>query len=403
MHLMQHPFRTTLAALLATALGTALPTAAQTPQVFDSELHAFRVVTVAHGLYEPWSIAFLPGGDILVTEKPGRLRIIRDGVLEPEPIQGVPQVRAVGQGGLLEVLPHPDFASNRLLYISFSKPNTDMSEATTAVIRAHFDGERLTRVEEIFEADAWSAAGSHFGGRLAFDPEGYLFITVGDRGSNPMTEPRSAHPSQLLTNHIGSVIRLHDDGRVPRDNPFVGRSDALPEIWSYGHRNPQGLAIDPETGNVWSTEHGPQGGDELNHILPGRNYGWPVVGYGVQYGGQQIHEARTREGMEDPVIFWTPSIATSGLMFYTGDAFPEWKGHLFVGGLDGQQIHRVVVVERDGGFEVQRMERSPLLSGFGRVRDVRQGPEGHIYVALDDRRGGGVTPVVRLEPVGVVD
>lgn len=369
------------------------------PLVVESALHTFRVVTVADGLEQPWSIAFLPGGDVLITERPGRLRLVRQGVLQPEPVPGIPQVRAEGQGGLLDVVPHPDFASNRLLYLSYSKSSADGEQGSTAVARARFDGTRLTDVEEIFVAEAWSRGGAHYGSRLAFHPDGHLFVTVGDRAANPLGGPRDRHPAQSLANHQGKVLRLFDDGRVPSDNPFVGRSDALPEIWSYGHRNLQGLAIDSQTGDVWTTEHGPQGGDELNRVQAGRNYGWPVIGYGVQYGGEQIHEAREREGMEQPLQFWTPSIAPSGLMLYTGDRFPEWRGHFFVGGLDGRQIARVPITQGENGYTVGRLERPALLWGIGRVRDIRQSPDGLVYIAIDGRRNEGLTRVVRLEPV----
>lgn len=370
--------------------GCAAPALGQ-DDIHRSERHAFRVVTVAEGLEHPWSMAFLPGGDILVTERPGRLRVIRNGELLPEPIAGVPEVRARGQGGLLDVVPHPDFAANRMLYLSFSKPNADGSQGTTAVVRARFDGDRLTDVEEIFEAAAWSNGGNHFGSRIAFDGDGYLFLTVGDRGARPDPTTREQHPAQNLSNHQGTVIRLHDDGRVPQDNPFVGRPGARPEIWSYGHRNLQGLAFHPETGDLWQNEHGPQGGDELNLVLPGRNYGWPVIGYGVQYGGSVIHEGTAREGMEQPAHYWVPSIATSGLMIYTGDAFPGWKGSVFVGGLAGQQLARLTL----DGRRVTTEET--MLQGLGRIRDIRQGPDGFIYLAIDARRGGE-TPIVRLEP-----
>jgi glucose/arabinose dehydrogenase len=348
-------------------------------------------VNVAEGLVNPWSIAFLPDGDLLITERPGRLRVVRNGVLQPEPIAGVPEVRARGQGGLLEVALHPDFASNRLVYLAFSKPNADGGEGTTAVVRGRLENDRLSDVQEIFEARAWSSGGNHFGSRLAFDGRGYLFITVGDRGVRPDLATASSHPAQDLTNHQGTVIRLHDDGRVPADNPFVGRSDALPEIWSYGHRNLQGLSFHPETGDLWETEHGPQGGDELNLIQPGRNYGWPVIGFGVNYGGDVIHRSTSQQGLEQPVHHWVPSIATSGLLFYTGDQFPAWRGNLFVGGLGGQQLARLTL---DG----QRVaSEETLMEGVGRIRDIRQGPDGFIYLALDDRRGGE-TAVVRLEP-----
>jgi glucose/arabinose dehydrogenase len=382
-----------LVAASVAACADPAPTAAQTGEAVNSEHHSFRVTTVAEGLNNPWGIAFLPGGDILITERPGRLRIVREGALLAAPVGGVPTVWARGQGGLLDVVPHPAFASNRLIYLSYSKPNADGDEATTAVVRGRFDGANLTDVEEIFEAKAWGRGGNHFGSRLAFDRDGYLFITVGDRGASPMIEDRTQHPSQDPTNHQGTVLRLHDDGRVPSDNPYVGHATYLPEIWSWGHRNPQGLAIDPVTNQVWSSEHGPQGGDELNLVLPGKNYGWPVVGLGVQYGGAQIHDAAQGPGMEDPVHAWVPSIATSGHMIYSGDAFPQWKGNTFIGGLAGEQIARLVI---ENGRVVS--EETLLRGSVGRIRDIRQSLEGFIYLAIDDRRGGE-TAIVRLVPV----
>lgn len=375
-------------ALLGAATLLATTAAAQT--VHRSALHDYRVVTVAEGLVNPWSIAFLPSGEMLVTERPGRLRIVRNGRLLPEPVAGVPVVRQGGQGGLLDVVPHPDFATNRLLYLSYAKGNAD-SLGTTVVARGRFENDRLTNVEEIFVAQAWTRGRGHHGSRLAFDRNGYLFITVGDRQAPP-TGNLEAHPAQDLSNHYGVVLRLHDDGRVPTDNPFVGRAGALPEIWSYGHRNQQGLVIHPETGDIWATEHGPQGGDELNLIQPGRNYGWPVVGYGVNYGqGTAIHSGTRREGMEHPVHVWVPSIATSGLMVYTGTAFPGWRGSIFSGGMAGEQLARLTM---DG----QRvLNEETLAQRIGRIRDVRQGPDGFIYLAIEDR-GGQPTAVVRLEP-----
>jgi glucose/arabinose dehydrogenase len=367
--------------------------------VFQAERGPYRVVTVVENLQDPWSMAFLPGGDMLVTERPGRLRIVRNGALQPEPIAGTPRVRTAGQGGLLEVALHPAFGSNQLVYMSYSKPNADGSQGTTAVGRGRLEGNRLVDFREIFEAKVWSEGGGHYGSRLAFDDRGHLFVSLGDRQVDPLSVPVTEHPAQDLSTHHGTIVRLHDDGRVPSDNPFVGRAGALPEIWSYGHRNVQGLAIDRQTGDVWATEHGPQGGDELNLIGPGRNYGWPVIGYGVQYGGVGFHMGRQREGMEQPVQHWTPSIAPSGLMIYTGDRFPEWRGNLFVGGLDGRVIARVALQRGERGYQVDRLERPGLIPGFGRVRDIRQGPDGYIYVAIDDRRGGGRTPIVRLEPV----
>lgn len=377
-----------LAGVCVAGLLVARPAPAQDP-VFGSLHHRYTVATVVDGLHVPWSIAFLPDGDMLVTEREGRLRIIRDGELVPDPVPGVPPVFAEGQGGLFDVVPHPEFSSNRLLYLSFAKPVGEGS--TTAVVRGRFEQDQLLDVEEIFEAV--SEGRGHYGGRIAFDDEGYLFITVGDR-MVPSEGDLDAHPAQDLSNHHGVVIRLHDDGRVPDDNPFVGVADARPEIWSYGHRNPQGLSIDPETGDVWINEHGPQGGDELNRLEAGLNYGWPAVGYGVNYRtGLAIHPGTHRDDVQPPDHFWVPSIATSGMMIYTGDRFPEWRGSIFVGGLAGQQLARLVPTADGSGIE----REETLVFGMGRVRDVRQGPDGFIYVAIEDREEGP-SPILRLEP-----
>jgi glucose/arabinose dehydrogenase len=375
---------------LGLLLAVAAPVLGQAP-VLRSANHDYRVVTVADGLMNPWAIAFLPGGDILITEKPGRVRLVRNGVMRMEPVTGVPEVLDAGQGGLLDIVPHPDFESNQFVYLSYSKPIGDGTEATTAVARGRFVDDRLMDVADIFVAETRGRNG-HYGSRLAFDADGYLFITVGERQA-PSSGDLTAHPAQDVSNHHGTVVRLFDDGRVPDDNPFVGDSNALPEIWSYGHRNPQGLAIHPETGDIWVVEHGPQGGDELNRILPGLNYGWPVIGYGVNYGsGLAIHEGTQGEDIESPTHFWVPSIATSGLMIYSGDLFPAWKGSLFVGGLAGQQIARLTM----DGQRVVREET--MLQGLGRIRDIRESPDGYIYVAIDGR--GAPTSVVRLEPAG---
>ncbi len=357
---------------------------------YTAAQHDYRVVPVAEGLVQPWSMAWLPNGDMLVTEKPGRLRLVRDGRLLPEAIPGVPDVYYQGQGGLFEVLPHPDFANNQILYLSFAKPVGEGS--TTAIVRARLENDRLTNMTEIFAADA--SGRSHYGGKLAFDEDGYLFLTLGDRQA-PSTGDLTAHPAQDLSNHAGVIVRLNEDGTVPGDNPFIGEQGAKPEIWSYGHRSPQGLAFHPETGDLWMTEHGPQGGDELNLIIPKANYGWPVVGYGVNYGSSSpIHERQTLTGMESPVRFWVPSIATSGLMIYDGDKFPEWQGDIFVGGLAGALVARL---EMDEDFR-SVIREEPLIYGMGRVRDVRQGPDGYIYVALEHRQGEP-TAVVRMEPL----
>jgi len=382
---------TRIAPALASAallLWNAAPALAQA-DVMRSAQHDYRVVTVADGLVHPWSIAFLPDGDMLVTELPGRLRIIRDGVLLPDPVEGVPEVVAMGQGGLLDVVPHPDFASNRLLYLSFSKPMPDRERGTTAVIRGRFQDDRLTDVEELFEAD--TEGRGHYGSRIAFDDEGHFFVSVGDRQAPPSGDLET-HPAQDLSNHHGTINRLNEDGGIPDDNPFVGRQDAEPSIWSYGHRNAQGLVVHPETGEVWATEHGPQGGDELNLLRRGLNYGWPVIGFGVNYrSGLAIHEGTHREGMEQPEHIWVPSIGASGLMVYTGERFPGWRGDFFAGGLAG---HRLVRLDIEDG---EILLEETLVPGLGRIRDVRQGPDGLVYLAIDGEEDEP-TSVVRLEP-----
>jgi aldose sugar dehydrogenase len=365
-------------------------TGAQSP-VQQSAMQDYRVATVAEGLVNPWSMAFLPGGDMLVTERPGRLRIIRNGRLLPNAVEGLPRVRVGGQGGLLDVVLHPQFASNRLVYLSYSKYSADTLQGTTAVARGRFENDRLTNVQEIFEAKVWSQGRGHHGSRLAFDRNGYLFISLGDRQAPP-SGTLEAHPAQDYRNHFGAIVRLHDDGRVPTDNPFVGKTDTLPEIFSKGHRNVQGLVIHPQTNDVWATEHGPQGGDELNLVQAGKNYGWPVIGFGVNYRtGAAIHSGTMRAGMEQPVHVWVPSIGASGLMIYTGDRFPQWKGHLFAGGMVGEQLVRLTL----DGQRVNGVET--LVQRQGRIRDVRQGPDGYIYLAIESRTGAP-TPIVRLEP-----
>lgn len=341
------------------------------------------VVTVVSGLEHPWGLAFLPGDEVLITERAGRLRIVRGGQLDPSPVAGVPEVWANGQGGLLDVAIHPGFNENRWVYLTYSKPG-DGNQATTALARGRLadDGSRLEGLEDLFVADAWTGAGVHFGSRLAFSPDGHLFMSIGDRGDMDAAQDRS--------NHQGTILRLNDDGTVPADNPFVGEAGVLPEIWAYGIRSPQGLAFHPETGALWETEHGPRGGDELNVIEPGRNYGWPVITYGINYNGRQIGDGITEApGMEQPVHYWVPSIATSGLTIYVGDRFPAWRGSAFTGGLAGTQLARVGLEGTTStGVEV-------LLESRGeRIRDVRTGPDGFIYLLTDQARGA----LLRLEP-----
>ncbi|MBA4157674.1 MAG: PQQ-dependent sugar dehydrogenase [Gemmatimonadetes bacterium] len=365
-------------AIFGLAACTQQPTIAH-GQVHESEHHSYRVATVAEGLEHPWSVAFLPNGDLLVTERPGRLRVIRNGTLDPQPVSGVPEVVAQRQGGLLDVVLHPRFEQNRLVYLSYSKPGPN--GATTAVVRGRFEGDRLSDVVEVFEANAWAETGAHFGSRLLFDREGYLYVTIGDRGTMDRAQERG--------DHAGTTLRLHDDGRVPRDNPFVGQTGVLPEIYTYGNRNAQGMALHPQTGEVWQTEHGPRGGDEVNLIRAGSNYGWPLVTHGIGYDRTRITELTEAPGIEPPLLHWTPSIAPSGTAFYTGDAFPAWRGNLFIGALAGQHLARV-------SFDGTRfVEQEQLLSNAGhRIRDVRDGPDGHIYVLVDSPNA----PLLRLEP-----
>jgi glucose/arabinose dehydrogenase len=352
------------------------------PQEQEMSGTTYRVVPIVGGLVNPWSIAFLPNGDMLVTERPGRLRIVRKGTLDVQPITGTPQVWAVGQGGLLEVLPHPQFATNQLLYLTYSKPCE--KGATTALLRGRFDGKALIDAKDLFVADNCNTGNPHFGSKLAFGPDGMLYMTVGERGDR--------NRAQNTAIHGGKILRLREDGTAAPDNPFVGQAGFKPEIYTYGHRNPQGLAFQPGTGVLWSNEHGPQGGDELNIIHAGKNYGWPVASYGREYGpdGALVSMHPWKEGIEDPVLVWLPSIGISGLLFYTGDKFPQWKGHLFAGGLSGLALHRLAFNEK-GGLLGREALLMPLRQ---RVRDVREGPDGNIYVAADSDRGG----VLRIEP-----
>jgi len=340
-----------------------------------------RLVTVAEGLEHPWGIAFLPDGRVLVTERPGRLRVVaRDGTVGPA-LDGVPAVDATGQGGLLGIALDPDFASNRLVYLSYAEPREGGNG--TSVARGRLGERGLSDVEVIFRQQPTVRGGHHFGSRLVFARDGRLFVTLGERNSERAR-------AQTLDSHIGKVVRIERDGSVPADNPFVGRAGAMPEIWSYGHRNIQGAALHPGTGELWTNEHGPKGGDELNRTLPGLNYGWPKVSYGVEYSGAKISDSPTAPGIEPPVHYWVPAIATSGLLFYTGDRFPDWRGNAFVGGLKSKQLSRLVL---DGDRVVHE---EVLLRGVidQRIRDVVQGPDGLIYLLTDEDNGR----LLRIEP-----
>ncbi len=339
----------------------------------------FQLRVVVEGLEHPWGLAFLPDDEgILVTERPGRLRRIRDGRLAPQPVEGLPAIRGLGEGGLLDVVLHPEFDRNRLVYFSYSKPGD--RGGTTALARGRLDDNHLLDVEDIFVADAWGPATVNYGGRIVFDDAGFLFLTVGDR--------REEHRAQELGDHVGTTIRLRDDGSVPDDNPFVSRAGARPEIYSYGHRNSQGMLVHPATGELWQTDSGPAGGDEINLIIAGANYGWPVVSFGNHYDGRRIPDPGAGDGTELPLHFWNPSISPSGMMVYTGDAFPQWKGDLFVGSLVARFLGRT----RFDGSAFVGEER--LLPGQGRIRAVITGPDDLIYLLTDAADGA----LLRIEP-----
>ena len=366
--------------LLAAAL-VAGPVAAR-DLIVRTEAGSVKLTEVASGLQNPWSLAFLPDGRMLVTERPGRLRIVgRDGSVSA-PIDGVPEVHARGQGGLLDVALSPNFADDKLIVFSYAEPTA--GGARTAVARARLDAEglRLEEVRRIFAQNEDPSGNHHWGSRLVFARDGTLFITLGDRF-------HSRERAQALDSHLGKVVRIAIDGSVPADNPLAGRSDARPEIWSWGHRNVQGAALHPQTGELWTHEHGPQGGDEINRTRAGLNYGWPEVTYGREYvTGRKIGAGEAREGVEPPVLQFTPSIAPSGMAFYTGDVFPQWKGNLFVGALKFQLVARVVLE----GDRVVHEER--LFAELGRrIRDVRQGPDGHLWL-VDETEGR----ILRLDP-----
>jgi glucose/arabinose dehydrogenase len=371
--------------IVSGAVLLALAGTARAQGSFATEEHAVRVVVVARGLDHPWSIAWLPDGRALVTERPGRLRVLaKDGTLEPQPVAGLPAIEPYGQGGLFDVVPHPRFAENSIVYFAFAGKGAD--GYGTELARARLAGGpgsyRLENVELLFRQQPKGRTGRHFGGRIVFDRGGFLYLTLGDRGE--------MERAQMPDDHAGSVIRLHDDGRVPSDNPFVKQPGVKPEKYTLGNRNMQGAALHPKSGALWAHEHGPQGGDEVNVIRGGANYGWPVITYGVNYGiGTKIGEGTHKAGMAQPVHYWVPSIAPSGMAFYDGDKFPRWRGDLFVGALRDQMLVRL----RLDGEKVAKEERM-LKGALGRIRDVRQGPDGYLYLLTDASDG----VVARLEP-----
>lgn len=359
-----------------------VPAAAQPIDTVSSEKAKFRIETVASGLTSPWAIAFLPEGGALVTERPGKVRWIRrDGTITE--VVGLPEVAAVGQGGLLDIALSPNFAKNERVYFSFAEPRGVVNGTAVAYGRLVRDegSAKLDDVTVIFRMEPGRGGGFHFGSRLAFAPDGNLFVTLGERNA--------LQPAQDLSGHLGKVVRIAPDGSVPKGNPFVGKEGVRPEIWSYGHRNPQGAAIHPQSGKLWTVEHGARGGDEINIPQAGKNYGWPVISYGRHYSGAKIGEGTYKDGMEQPVYYWDPSIGPSGMAFYTGDAFPAWKGNLFVGSLPMRHLQRL---ELDGEKVVK--EERLLTDLKERIRDVRQAPDGSLWVLTDSREGR----ILRLAP-----
>ena len=369
---------------LTLLLLVALSTAWADTRTLRTEYQAIKLERIAGDLEHPWSLDFLPDGRLIVTERPGQLSIVdSDGSITQ--VSGTPSVSAINQGGLLEVLLHPEFADNGLIYLTYSKDNGS-GETATALARARLADNRLHDLEDIYVQERFSSPGRHYGSKLAWMPDGTLLMSIGDRGVAPGR-------AQDLDDSAGKLIRLNADGTIPDDNPFVGHSEALPEIFTLGNRNIQGLIVHPETGDIWSTEHGPRGGDELNLMIPGGNYGWPAVSRGRDYRSEDQFgdSVRSHPDMIEPVIDWTPSLAASGLAVLTGDHFPAWQGNLLAGGLRSQQIRRVVF---EDGLPVHEEE---LIRGeIGRIRDVRVGPDGNIYVLTDHSDGA----IYRISPAG---
>jgi glucose/arabinose dehydrogenase len=373
------------------SVGVAAVPLPATPLILDTaEQHRIRAVVVTNALSHPWGMAWLPNGDLLVTERPGRLRIVRNGALDPTPISGLPPMHVRGLAGFLDVALHPNFASNHLVYFSYVKDGE--RGAATAVFRGTLNGMALTDVRDVFVTESWMKGNDlgdgRFGSRLLFLKDGTLLVTVGDRDR--------ADGGQNLADDFGKVVRVNDDGSIPKDNPFIGRAGYRPEIYTFGQRNQQGMAFNPVTGDVWASEQGPNGGDEINVIKPGRNYGWPYVSYGRKYAGPNQSDTPAKEGIEQPIVYWVPSIAVSGLSFYAGDKFPAWKNNAFVGALRTGEIDRTGHIERIVfNDEWEEIRREAFLTELRqRIRDVRPGPDGCLYVLTDEEQGA----LLRIEP-----
>jgi aldose sugar dehydrogenase len=367
-------------------IGVPVPPLGAGPFVFDTaEQHKIRVSVVTKGLSHPWAIAFLPDGNMLVTERPGRIRVIRNGVLDPTPITGVPRVRTDGNGGLMDVALHPQFATNRLVYFTYTKP-VENGKGTPSLARGRLEGEALTDVKDLLVPEAYEG-NSGLNGRVVFGRDGMVYMSTGGNIGKVAQEPSSLR---------GKILRLRDDGSVPPDNPFAGRAGYRPEIFTLGHRNTLALIVHPQTGALWNNENGPNGGDEINIILPGRNYGWPLVSFGRDYPGPRISEHPTREGMESPLVVWLPQIAAAGMAVYNGDRFPAWRGNVFVGsmrmgGIPGTgHLERIVF-----NAKTEELRRESILNELKqRIREVRQGPDGLLYLLTDEDDGA----MLRIEP-----
>jgi glucose/arabinose dehydrogenase len=384
----RRPARAVLLACTATLagalLGCSAPAGSIEPTGTDlPDAAGWRLETVVRGLVHPWAIAWLPNGDALITERPGRLRLLRDGVLNPEPVAGLPDICGdCGQGGLLDVVLHPDFAQNRSVYLTFAEGDKDRNRTALARGRLDPQGKRLLDTEVIFRNAHWKSGGQHFGSRLVWLPDGTLLMSIGDGGNPPVSFGGDVirKQAQNTGTHFGSVLRLTDAGKAAPGNPFAGEPGARPEIYSYGHRNIQGMARHPDTGRVYANEHGSRGGDELNLIAPGNNYGWPEVTYSNEYWGPRISDVTRRADVTDPLVVWTPSKAPSGLAAYTGERFPQWQGDLFSGALKFREVHRI-------DLEDGRIVGEEKLAIGERVRDVRMGPDGELYVLTDEDDG----------------
>ncbi|WP_257668098.1 PQQ-dependent sugar dehydrogenase [Parapedobacter tibetensis] len=369
------PYHLLLSTLVAGALLAACESNGQhngdaehrTGEPITSEKASFYVDTLHTGLDNPWGMAWLPDGRLLVTERKGEILVFENEKYTGQKLTGFPETYERGQGGLMDIQLHPQYADNGWVYVTYAKPGQD--GGSTTLIRFKLEGNQVTHLEELYQTMPLSTSGVHFGSRIIFDNNGYLFFSTGERGTK--------ENAQNLSNDMGKVHRLHDDGRIPNDNPFVDNPTAKPSIWSYGHRNVQGIVYDSSTDIIYATEHGPRGGDELNIVEKGKNYGWPVITYGIDYSGAIISDLTEKEGMEQPIHYWTPSIATCGLLFYTGDKYPEWQGNIFAGALALMHVARIEV--SNGKYT----HEEKLLQDIGRVRQIAQSPDGYIYVLTE--------------------